>query len=214
MGSDARAVNAFIGLDMKDSSNRTVDKNGCLQTRCKFSGYGLTVHVNSALSSEGSADHTGWVTSWSARIPSNVAHMYIEVYPFAAGTYGHTDEKRYGHVYRRNLNIPYPARINLRLPLICAAGGTTGTITGKATVAGKAVTLKRIATWSMAPDNNGPNPILGWNIGTASAGAYKIPNLPSAQKYQVIATAPDGRSKRVVNIPVNSCRATPLNFAF
>jgi hypothetical protein len=214
LGSDGRAVDVFIGFDLKDSSGRTIDKNGCLATKCGLHGYGITKRLNGDVPATGAADRTGHATTWSVTVPSNTARMFIEVYPFSAGTYGKTDESRYGHSYRRNIPIPYPARINLRLPLICSQGGTTGAISGRSTVGGTATTLKRVATWSLGADNNGPTPILGWNVGTASAGTFTLPNLPAGQKYQVLATAPNGTLKRYYNVQVNSCRTTTLNVAF
>ena len=213
-GSDGRAVNVFLGFDLKDSQGRTIDKNGCLATRCGLKGYGITLRLNGSVPATGAADRTGHAVTWSITVPSATARMFIEAYPFSAGTYGKTDESRYGHSYRRNIPIPYPARINIRLPLICSQGGTTGAISGRVTVGGAAATLKRVATWSLAPDNNGPTPILGWNIGTSSSGRYLLPNLPAAQKYQVLATSPSGVVKRYYGIQVNSCRTTTLNVAF
>ena len=213
-GSDGRAVDVFIGFDLKDSSGRTIDKNGCLATRCGLHGYGITLRLNSTLSASGSTNRSAYKTSWSITVPSNTAHMYIETYPFSAGTYGHTDESRYGHSYRRNLPIPYPVRINLRLPLICSQGGTTGMISGRATAGGAATTLKRIGAWSIAADNNTPNPILGWQIGTATSGAYKIPNLASGQQYHIIATSASGAVKHYYKVAVSSCHTTAFNVAF
>lgn len=214
-GSDGRAVDAFLGFDLKDSSGRTIDKNGCLATTCGLHGYAITLRLNGTLGPAGSTNRTAYKTSWSITVPSNAARAYIEVYPFSAGTYGHTDESRYGHSYRRNVAIPYPVRINLRLPLICPQGGTTGTITGRSTVGGAAAQLKRAATWSLASDNNTPSPILGWNVGTTtSSGTYTLPNLPAGQKYQVVVTAPNGQVKRYYNVPVSSCRTTTLNVGF
>ena len=214
LGSDGRAVDAFIGFDLKDSSGRTIDKNGCLATRCGLHGYGITLRVNGDVPATGAADRTGHLIQWSITVPSATARMFIEVYPFSSGTYGKTDESRYGHSYRRNIPIPYPVRINLRLPVICAQGGTTGAIAGRASAGGAATTLKRIATWSLGADNNGPTPILGWNIGTAGNGTFLLPNLPAGQKYQVLATSASGVVKRYYDVQVNSCRTTTLNVAF
>jgi len=214
LGSDGRAVDAFLGFDLKDSSGRTIDKNGCLATRCGLHGYGITLRVNANLGADGAADRTGWATTWSTPVPANTASIYLEVYPFAAGRYGHTDESRYGHSYRRNLRIPYGARINLRLPQVCATGGTTGSIGGPATLGGAATTLKRVGAWSLAADNNGPTPVLGWNIGTATNGSYMIGSLAAGQKYQVIATASNGQVKRYYQVAVASCRTTTKGVAF
>ncbi|MDX6198249.1 MAG: hypothetical protein QOJ79_1400 [Actinomycetota bacterium] len=214
LSSDGRAVDAFIGFDLKNSSGQTIDKNGCLATSCGLHGYGITLRVNGDVPATGAADRTGHVVQWSITVPSATARMFIEVYPFSPGTYGKTDESRYGHSYRRNIAIPYPARINLRLPLVCAQGGTTGAIAGQATAGGAATTLKRIATWSLGADNNGPTPILGWNVGTTSSGSFQLPNLPAGQKYQVLATSASGAMKRYYDVQVNSCRTTTLNVAF
>jgi hypothetical protein len=212
-GSDGRVVDVFLGFDMKDSSNRTIDANGCLASKCGVNGYGMHIRLNGDVPATGTTSRAGHVTTWSIHVPSNAAHVYIEAYPFASGTYGHTDESRYGHSYRRNLSIPYPSRINVRLPLICSQGGKTGAISGRTTVGGTPVKLQHADTWSLAADNNTPNPILGWNLGTTSNGSYTIPNLPSGQKYQVIVTAPNGTTKRYYGVPVNSCRTTTFNVA-
>lgn len=212
-GSDGRAVDAFLGFDLKDASNRTIDRNGCLATTCGLHGYGITLRLNGDVPATGAAP-AGHAVSWSITVPASTAHAYIEVYPFSPGTYGKTDESRYGHSYRRNIPIPYPVRINIRLPLICSAGGTTGAIHGRATVGGAPATLKRVATWSLGADNNGPTPILGWNIGTASNGTFTLPYLPAGQKYQVLATSPSGAMKRYYDVLVSSCRTTTLNVAF
>ncbi|MCU1590976.1 MAG: hypothetical protein JWP11_2232 [Frankiales bacterium] len=211
-GSDGRAVDAFLGFDLKDSSNRTIDKNGCLATKCGLHGYGITLRLNGSVPATG-ASPSGHAVTWSITVPATTAHAFIEIYPFSPGTYGHTDESRYGHAYRRNIPIPYPARINIRLPLICSQGGTTGAISGRATLGGAATTLKRVATWSLGADNNSPSPILGWNVGTAGSGTYTLPNLPAGQKYQVLATASNGVMKRYYDVQVNSCRTTTLNVA-
>jgi hypothetical protein len=214
LGSDGRAVDAFIGFDLKDSSGRTIDKNGCLATRCGLHGYGITLRLNGDVPATGAVDRTGHAITWSITVPSATARMFIETYPFSSGTYGKTDESRYGHSYRRNIPIPYSARINLRMPVICSQGGTTGGISGRATLGGAATTLRRVSTWSLGTDNNGPTPILGWNVGTVASGSYKLPNLPAGQKYQILATASNGVSKRWYNVQVNSCRTTAFNLAF
>ncbi len=212
LGSDRRAVDVFIGFDLKDASGRALNADGSLR---RVAGYGITKRINQDLGTEGSTDFRRWATTWAQTVPGNTARVFIEVYPFSAGRYGRTDETHYGHSYRRNLPVPYPTRINLRIPRICGKGGTTGWINGYSSVGGRRQQLARVATWSLAPDNNGPTPILGWNIGTAATNGYfKLPNLPSGQKYQVVATAKDGRVKRLYNVPVNACRGTYLGVSF
>jgi hypothetical protein len=210
---DRRAVDALIGFDVLDSAGRHLGATpgqasfGCTGQR----GYGLTLRVNRDLPATGST--TTGTKSWKITLPSNATHVYIEVYPQAAG-YGGTDESRYAHSMRRKIPVPYNATVNLRLPLICSQGGSTGTISGVVTKGGVRVAADRVAAWSMAPDNNVPNPVLGWNVGSAkSDGSYAVLNLAGAQKYTVQVTK-SGVMKQFYNVAVNSCRASVLNAAF
>lgn len=222
-GSDGRAVNALLGFDLKDELGRTLGATGCVQSAiCRVDGYAITRRVNASLSASGSSDVRRWQTTWSVTLPSNTARVYVEVYPQGPDDAG-VDQRRYGSSYRRNLPVPYGGRVNLRLPLVCAAGGDAGYVNGYSTVDGKRTQLKRVTAFSLEADNNGPRPVLGFQIGTtAPNGYYTLPNLNAGafspdvpgQRYQVIATAPDGRVKRMYGIRVDPCRGTALNIAF
>lgn len=215
LGSDGRAVSALLGFDLKDRQGRTLAASGCVQSpSCPVHGYGIARRVNFRLDADGSPDPRRWATTWSVRAPLNTARVFIEAYPSGARHSG-TNESRYGHSYRRSLQVPYGQRINLRLPLVCRHGGSTGQIEGRATLAGRPIELRRVTTWSQGPDNNLPRPVLGWNVGTSRAdGTFLLPNLPSGQEYQVLATAPDGRVQRTYGVAVAACRPTPLRVTF
>ncbi len=212
-GQDGRYVDALLGFDLKDSSGRHIDaRPGSSTFGCAgMHGYGVTVRINSTLPATGST--TTGTKAWSVKVPVNVTSAHIEVYPRAAG-YGGTDESRYGHALRRSVPIPYNKTVLIRLPLICSLGGTTGRINGWVSKNGVRVKADRVAAWSLATDNNGANPILGWNIGTAATnGYYQIPNLASGQAYTVQIWK-DGVLRQKYGVYVNACRGTYLGAAF
>ena len=207
-GSDGRAVNALIGIDLQDASGQVLDRNGCVRSpECPVNSYGVIVNVNRTLPPEGSADTSTATISWSASIPGNAATIYIEVYP--KNERGVTTESRYGHAMRHSLRMPYEGPIDLHLPLICSQGGSTGTIRGTATKDGAPIALRRAITWSIDQYHPVDRPILGWNIGTTAAdGTYVIPNLPSGQRYQVWTTTTDGQVHKQVGVEVTPCADT------
>src|SRR5688500_13912203 len=178
-GSDGRAVNALIGIDLQDASGQVLDKNGCVRSaECPVNSYGVIVNVNRTLPPEGSADTSTATIHWQADLPPNTATVYIEVYP--KNERGVTTETRYGHAMRHSVRVPTEEAIDLHLPLICSQGGTTGAIRGTATKNGSAIALRRAITWSIDQYHPVDRPTLGWNIGTTAAdGTYVIPNLPS-----------------------------------
>jgi hypothetical protein len=210
--SDGRAVNSLIGLDLKDSSGRTLDRNGCAQTDCPFSGYGIVVHINDGsagqpnLPAEGTSDSSTATIAWSAQVPSNTSSVYLEAYPQAGGK---TDETRYGHAMRHNVPIANAGPIDVHLPLICSQGGTTGSIRGTATLGGSPMPLQRVVAWSIDLFDPVKLPTLGWNIGTAlDDGTYVVPNLASGQKYQVWTTSTANEVRKTVGVVVNPCAET------
>src|SRR3954462_15392116 len=144
-GSDGRAVNALLGLDLKDSSGRTLDRNGCPQTDCPFTGYGMVVNINQGkngqpkLTAEGSSDTSTATIRWTADVPSNTTAVYLEAYPQDETL--HTNEARYGHAMRHNFPVPTNGDVGIHLPLICSRGGTTGSIRGTARKNGELLSL-------------------------------------------------------------------------
>jgi hypothetical protein len=206
---ETRAVNALIGLDLKDASGQTLNADGTPRTA---SGYGVIVHVNDGsagqpnLPAEGTSDSSTATINWSAQVPSNTSAVYLEAYPQAAGK---TDESRYGHAMRHNVPIANSGPIDVHLPLVCAQGGTTGSIRGTATFQGSPMPLQRVVAWSIDQFDPVNRPTLGWNIGTANDdGTYVLPNLASGQKYQVWTTSTANEVRKTVGVAVNSCAET------
>src|SRR3954470_13215327 len=224
-GSDGFAVNALLGLDLKDAAGRTLDRNGCLQTDCPFTGYGMVVNINQGkngqpkLTAEGSSDTSTATIRWTADVPSNTTAVYLEAYPQDETL--HTNEARYGHAMRHNFPVPTNGDVDVHLPLICSRGGTTGSISGTATKNGQPLPLKRVVAWSMDQYDRVVTPIVGWNIGTAGAdGSFVVPNLASGQKYQVWTTAADaadgtpGQLVKTTDVRVNDCPETVRDVSF
>ena len=208
-GSDGRAVNALIGLDVHDANGQTLNADGSVRTT---SGYGIVVHVNNGsngqpdLPAEGSADTSTATIAWTAQVPASAANVYIETYPQAANK---TNEARYGHAMRHNVPLPTSDAIDIHLPLVCSQGGTTGSIRGTATYSGAPQPLKRVVAWSIDPYDPVDRPTLGWTVGTAASdGSYLLPNLASGNRYQVWTTSTSGEVKKTVGVPVSACAET------
>jgi hypothetical protein len=208
-GSDGRAVNSLIGLDLKDASGQTLNADGSPRTA---SGYGVIVHVNDGsagqpnLPAEGSSDTSTATVNWSAQVPANTSAVYLEAYPQAAGR---TNEARYGHAMRHNVPLASGGPIDVHLPLVCSQGGATGSIRGTATYGGSPMPLSRVVAWSIDPYDPVSRPTLGWNIGTAQDdGTFVVPNLASGQKYQVWTTSTAGEVRKTVGVPVDPCTET------
>lgn len=212
-GADGRAVGSMLGFDVLDRYGRRIDaRPGSSTYGCVYGGgYSTTVRVNFDLPATGSTTTgTKW---WKVTVPTNATHTYIEAY--ASGPrYAGTDQTRYGNSMRRKIPVPYPATIHMALPVVCAAGGTTGAINGYTTYKGVRAKADRVAAWSMGTENNGNNPILGWNVGaSADNGYYKINNLQSGQTYTV-RISKNGVTKQFYNVRVDKCRNTYLGAAF
>ena len=227
LGEDLRAVGALLGFDLKDGQGRTLGASGCVRSpSCPVEGYAVTRRVNFDLDARGSTARS-WARTWSVSLPEETERVYIEVYP-QGRRYAGTDMARYGASFRRNLQVPYGRRVNLRLPLVCGAvgddgrRGSTGFVNGYARErAGAPVRLKRITAFSLEPDNNRPAPVLGFGVGAVEGnGYYRVPNLASGtgrtgQRYQLIATAADGRVRRVFDdVTVGDCGRVARNIVF
>jgi hypothetical protein len=214
-GSDGRAVNALIGIDLQDASGQVLDKNGCVRSpSCPVNSYGVVVNVNRTLPAEGSADTSTATISWSAELPDNTANVYIEVYP--KNQQGVTTESRYGHAMRHNISVPTMDPVDLHLPLICSQGGLTGAVRGTATKNGAPIGLKRAIAWSIDQYDAVQRPTLGWNVGTVSGadGTYVVPNLASGQRYQVWTTTTDGEVHKEIGVEVFNCTETTSDPSF
>lgn len=213
-GQDGRAINAQISLDVVDSKGRRIGMNGCLAK-----GYTRTLWVNTNVSGDGSTATTGVTRRWRLNnLPSNAVAVWIEVWtrtnqPKPCPTCdGPVDTHRYGFVNRRAVKVNNGS-VRLLAPLHCAQGGSSGSIQGYTKLKnGTKVTLSRLYAWSMlTPD--GSKPLQGWGAGKWSSGFYRVDNLASGQTYVVWATY-NGVTQKRLNVPVRSCRSTPLSFAF
>lgn len=212
LGSDGRAVDVFMGFELRDASGRNIKADGSPVTQ---PGYVITKRINQDLGAEGSADRTGWVVRWSVTLPSNAAMMFIETYPRNAGQFGATNDIRYGRTLRR-FNTPGSiSNVTVRLPLQCAKGGGTGVITGTTKVGGVARQVNRVSAFSIGADNNAANPILGFNIGTsATNGSFRIPSLAPGTKYRVFARVGSTGTPKSMDVVVGRCAASRVNFSF
>lgn len=211
-GADGRVVDTMLGFDIQDRYGRKIDSRpGSSTWGCPFNGgYSTTLRLNETVAATGSTTGT---KSWKVVVPVNAAKMYVEAYAKGPGHTG-TNQTRYGHSLRSRMTLPYSGTIRMALPVVCAAGGTTGGIHGWATLRGVRTKVDRAVAWSMAGDNNTLNPILGWNMGTGRTdGYYGIPNLQSGQVY-VVRITKNGVTKQFPNVRVNRCANTYLGAAF
>jgi hypothetical protein len=212
-GADHRYVDAMLGFVLKDKDGRYVNAKDPGSSSYGCTGplmYGVAIRMNRTLPATGST--TEGTKSWSIKVPTNVTTMHIEVYPKNAE--GEYDDSRYGWAYRRSVKVPYGTSVNIRLPVVCAVGGTTGHIHGYVTKNGVRVKADRVAAWGMAADNNSFSPILGWRVGTArDDGYYKIPNLESGQTYTVKITK-DGKTYQRYGVAVEKCKNTSFHARF
>lgn len=228
-GADGRAVSALLGFDLRDGEGRTLGASGCVKSpSCPVDGYAVTKRVNFDLGPTG-GDRDDYAVSWRVALPSEAERVYIEVHPQGKG-YAGTDKRRYAASFRRNLLLPYDATVNLRLPLVCdpVGGGPDGAglVYGYAYEADRRtrVPLRRVTAFSMETDNNRPTPVLGTSVGSGDAsGAFRVddlasgvtPGQPGGQRYQLIATAADGRVERVYRgVDVRPCARERADIVF
>ena len=212
-GEDGRFVDAQLGFDIKDKYGNHLDGHpGSASYGCGgYHGYGISIRVNRSLPATGST--TSGTKDWSVTLPGNTATVHIEVYPRAAND-GPVDETRYGHVYRRSVPVPYGQAVNMRMPLVCAAGGSVGGINGWVTKGGVKTKADFVGAWSLAKDNNSFSPIMGWNVGTSyTNGYYLIPNLKTGQLYTV-QVFKDGALKQKYNIAIQACTNVYVGASF
>lgn len=211
-GADGRVVDTMLGFDIQDRYGRKIDaRPGSSTYGCPFGGgYSTTLRLNETVAATGATTGT---KAWKVVVPVNSAKMFVEAYAKGPGHTG-TNQTRYGNALRSRITLPYSATIRMALPVVCAAGGTTGGIHGWATHRGVRTKVDRAVAWSMAGDNNHLNPILGWNMGSGrDDGYYRIPNLQSGQVY-VVRITKNGVTKQFTNVRVNKCGNTYLGASF
>ncbi|HEX8001406.1 MAG TPA: hypothetical protein VF519_01785 [Mycobacteriales bacterium] len=211
-GTDGRVVDVMLGFDAVDRYGRKLDaRPGSSTYGCPFSGgYSHYIRLNPTVAATGA---TSGQKAWSVKLPANAVQLYVEAWSKGPGNTG-DNQSRYANSLRTRIALPYPYSIRMALPLVCAAGGTTGRIHGWATKGGVRTKLDRAVAWSQAPDNNNLNPILGWNMGTGrDDGYYRIGNLQPNQVY-VVRLTKNGVTKQFANVRVNPCANTYLGVAF
>jgi hypothetical protein len=223
-GEDGKAVSALLGFDLRDAKGRTLGASGCVRSpSCPVDGYAVTRRVNFALDEDGARSGA---RRWTVRLPEETERVYVEAYPQGRG-YAGTNTDTYAASFRRNLPVPYGRDVNLRLAGVCDRDtrGRTGAVLGYAVEDGsdRRVPLQRVTAFSLEPDDNDGTPILGTGVGTvAPGGRYVVDDLVSdptpgarpGQRYQLVATAVDGRVSRVYDVRVTACRATTRNIVF
>jgi hypothetical protein len=215
LGSDGRAVDALLGFDWLDAQGHRLDRNGCIQSpTCPVPGYGTVLRINPDLVATGTADTSTATTTFSVQPPPGAARLFLEAYP--QDETHRTNEARYGHAMRHSVALPYDGPLPVTLPLVlCDQGGRVGTVRGTATKDGQPFALKRVVAWSLEPFDALTRPVLGWNIGTASAdGTFAVPNLAGDQRYQVWVTAQDDSVRKSFGVVVPGCGETALSVSF
>lgn len=215
LGSDGRAVDALLGFDWLDAQGHRLDRNGCVQSAaCPVPGYGTVLRVNPDLVATGTADTATATTTFSVQPPPGAARLFLEAYP--QDQTHRTNEARYGHAMRHSVALPYDGPLPVTLPLVlCDEGGLVGTVRGTATKDGQPLPLKRVVAWSLESFDPLVRPVLGWNIGAASAdGTFAVPNLVGDQRYQVWVTAQDDSVRKSYGVVVPACGETALSVSF
>lgn len=216
-GEDGRDINAQISFDLKDSSGRGINMNGCVA-----GGYAKTLWINMNVSGNGVVHSSATVNTWRLTgLPANAATVWIEVWtrtntPKPCPTCdGPVDTHRYGFINRRAIPVNRTG-IKLIAPLHCglsngAVRGSSANIQGKTLDKyGKPVVYDRIYAWSMLnPD--GSMKLQGWGQAKQNSGYYVVDNLAPGQPYAVWATYHGVTMKRLF-VNTYSCKATPLSF--
>lgn len=143
-GSDGRAINAHIGIGLKDSGGTDLLPDG--SPRPPGEGYGLIQRFNPSVPPDGTTgavapDGTPVVRAWGACVAANVTRAFIEVYPKRPADdplTAPTDYSRYGLGSYYFLKVTAGARLDvlLRVPLVYQRGGNTGGVQGYVTKGG------------------------------------------------------------------------------
>ena len=203
-GEDGRAVNVYVGMDIKDSAGRAIGADGCVKT---VGGYGRSFSLNSSAPATGASSGQ---TTFSVQLPTNATDLFVEAYP--KNPQGRTDVTRYGRSMRRLSSVGGP--IAMKLPVRCDQGGSTSRLVGTAYDNGQPVTLGTTSMFSISPDNgNSLRPILGWGYLEASGTTFASEPLVPGQNYRVFASSGSQRKTFDVTVP-KGCVDQSLRFAF
>ena len=210
-GADGRIVDVLVGFDVIDAAGQKIDLGGGRV------GYSAIQRLNHCVPTDGAAAPQTCATTgrrtgyhWALRVPGNAVKVYIEVYPkaptstdwldnyrgYTGVAAGSTNTSTYSTVYKSALPLPGSvSNINIVVPKVCGAGGTTGTLQGHISGWPAGVTGK-VNAWSLAPNTL---PSQGFAMGIVYGdGYYRIDGLQSGQRYGLIASG-GGFSRNVVD---------------
>lgn len=214
---DNRALNAMIGVDMKDSANRQIDVNGRLRGDADASfcgGYSWCERTNTTLSAAGSTD-PALDRTWGRCVTGNAVRAFIEVYPQSEQL--RTSKIRYGAAahYYQPITPRATNSVGLRLPATHeAAGGNTGGVHGYMTYQGHRVPPENITVIRAFTHGRGPEcGVEGfsaaadelWYSTSSDSTWYKIGYLAggrcgaATQKYTLTWSCNCGGAKRTVS---------------
>jgi hypothetical protein len=177
---DNRSLNALIGLDLQDSSNRKVNLDGA---PISTAGYSVVDRVNPGIPPEGS-DDTTLDRTWGFCASAKVTEGFFEIYP--KNQQGVTTKTRYGAAahYRQPIVAGTAYSILLRLPLTWeAGGGNTGLVNGYITYQGHRVPPENITRVRAFTQASGPE--CGVEGFSASADALAYSQSLDATYYRI-----------------------------
>ena len=222
VGEDGRRLSGMVGIALFDAGGNPINAVGCPKQPGDdgVSGYTFYTPINSygggccfSLPAAGApANDTSWANRWQIDgLPSNTAYVWAEAYPKSSANNA-TDYSHYGGAMRRA--VPADLSIDVRLPLACAYGGSTGTMAGWVRRNGAAATVQSIVAFSREAEGTGQ--ILGFvasNDANRPDGSFTIPSLASNQTYAFQITVVDGSSYYFehdygVGAPIAPCATT------
>ncbi len=202
-GEDGLDANVQVSVAFVSSDGDGVGMDGC-----PVKGYGATVKLNRTTPAAGAKHSAKTTNTWRVdRLPANVVKIWVEAYPL--GPEGKVTNAKYGGSLRRRVPVNR-GDIVVRLPVVCAAHGRTGSIAGSVVdKAGRAVAIDRAIAWSEAPDSQ--QQILGWAVGTTrDTNKFDVPALAEGQRYSVWVSKTGRSTWKAFHVAVTACRATSI----
>jgi hypothetical protein len=202
-GEDGLDANVQVSVAFVSSDGEGVGWDGC-----PVNGYGGVVRLNTTIPSTGARHSAKTTNTWRVgNLPANVTKIWVEAYPL--GPDGKVTHVKYGGSLRRRVPVNR-GDIVVRLPVVCAAHGRTGTIAGSVVDRkGHAVAIDRAIAWSEAPDSQ--QQILGWGVGTThDTNRFEIPALARDQKYSVWVSRSGKATWKTFHVAVSACHTTSI----
>jgi hypothetical protein len=183
-GSDGRAINAHIGVGLKDKNGIDVLEDG--SPRGPGEGYSFIERLNPTVPATGTTDPSA-VRVWGRCVAANVTRAFIEIYPKRPASdplTAPTDYSRYGLGSYYFLRVTVGARLDvlLRTPLIYQLGGNTGGVQGYITRGGRPVPpeyITRVRAFTTQPGAT-------CGVEGMAAIANKLLTGPSGRTYYLV----------------------------